>query len=488
MGFDQGHRTGRTTSPRVVAVGAQESSPVCRCKGMARSQRQFGAAAAIVALTALATIIVLAPPPAEAATQDLPLVFPVVGEVHYTDTFGACRSGCSRHHEGNDLMSAKMTPVVAAANGVIVYVNWSSDPGNLNPDRCCTIALRHDDGWESWYIHLNNDTPGTDDGAGWGIAEGIVPGTRVSAGQLIGWVGDSGNAENVGSHLHFEYHQPDGTPVNPNPYLLAAVPVELLDAQFAVDFGSFQAVSAPQGGTLNIQADTFVNWTVQVRQGSGQVVWTHNGSGTEAVWWEGSTEPGIHDVLVDCGPYGVLSDTARVGTYQGTFVDDDGSYAEAQIEQMAARGITVGCTWNSYCPGVTITRAQAATMIARAVGGEQSYPSYQAHFDDVSSDAWFVGSVEYLVEIGALPAGRTFDGGSPGARGFLVSTLMDALGRTDYPQHQGYFTDIGPDHPLAGKIELAHELGIALGHKDGTFGAQETLTREQAAAFLMRGL
>lgn len=85
----------------------------------------------------------------------------------------------------------------------------------MNPDRCCTIALRHDDGWESWYIHLNNDTPGTDDGLAWGIADGITPGTRVEAGQLIGWVGDSGTAEHTGPHVHFELRTPESVIVNP---------------------------------------------------------------------------------------------------------------------------------------------------------------------------------------------------------------------------------------------------------------------------------
>jgi peptidoglycan hydrolase-like protein with peptidoglycan-binding domain len=68
---------------------------------------------------------------------------------------------------------------------------------------------------------LNNDTPGTDDGAAWGIADGIVPGVHVEAGQHIGWVGDSGNAENTGSHLHFELFDPAGVVVNSYNALLA---------------------------------------------------------------------------------------------------------------------------------------------------------------------------------------------------------------------------------------------------------------------------
>jgi len=150
---------------------------------------------------------------------DYSLVFPVDGQVSLRDTFYAARS--NGDHHAQDLMAPKMTPILAAASGTVRYVNWSNSSADLNPERCCTIAIRHDDGWESWYIHLNNDTPGTDDGAAWGIVEGIVPGVHVDAGQHIGWVGDSGNAENTGSHLHFELFDPEGVVVNSYNALLA---------------------------------------------------------------------------------------------------------------------------------------------------------------------------------------------------------------------------------------------------------------------------
>lgn len=151
---------------------------------------------------------------------DYPLTFPVVGSYWYEDWFWAAR-GTGLHH-AQDLMAPKMTPVVAAAPGTVTWVNWSQDPNNLNPSRCCSLVITHDDGWETWYIHLNNDTPGTDDGLAWGIAPGITVGTVVEAGDLIGWVGDSGSAENTGPHLHFELYDPHHVLVNPYDSLLAA--------------------------------------------------------------------------------------------------------------------------------------------------------------------------------------------------------------------------------------------------------------------------
>lgn len=144
------------------------------------------------------------------ADVDYPLVFPVAGPNNFGDHFWASRA--SGTHHAVDIMADKMIPVVAVADGTITYVN----------SRCCTLRIKHDDGWSSVYIHLNNDTPGTDDGQGWGVAPGISKGTHVSAGQLIGWVGDSGNAENTGSHLHFELLDSDGVYVDPYLSLRAA--------------------------------------------------------------------------------------------------------------------------------------------------------------------------------------------------------------------------------------------------------------------------
>jgi hypothetical protein len=154
----------------------------------------------------------------------IPIVFPVSGSVTFMDTYGAPRSG-GRSHEGIDIMAAKMTPVLAVVDGIVDWLNNSSQ------DNSYLLLLRGDDGNDYLYLHLNNDTPGTDDGLGgskYAYAPGLQNGDRVYAGQVIAYVGDSGNAENVQPHLHFEIHLGGyKNPINPYPSLLSAIKTEL---------------------------------------------------------------------------------------------------------------------------------------------------------------------------------------------------------------------------------------------------------------------
>ncbi|HEU5084410.1 MAG TPA: DUF4214 domain-containing protein [Acidimicrobiales bacterium] len=174
-------------------------------------------ATALAAGTAAAGTVA---PDAEEAVRSI--VFPVAGPNTYSDTFGACRSGCTRGHEGTDIMTPKLTPLVAARDAT---VTWLKDTATPDGSQGNYVMLRDAEGWEYWYIHVNNDSPGTDDGANprqWIFGPGIQRGARVEAGQLVAFAGDSGNAERTGSHLHFEIHKPDGSIINPYRSLRAA--------------------------------------------------------------------------------------------------------------------------------------------------------------------------------------------------------------------------------------------------------------------------
>ncbi len=157
------------------------------------------------------------------------IVFPVEGVYSFSDDYGDPRSG-GRVHEGVDIITAKMTPLVSAVDGVVTFLP------DVEPSWGWSIYIRDDDGYSYRYLHVNNDTPGTDDGQGgtlYAYAPSIDRGVHVQAGQLIGWAGDSGNAENVGAHLHFEIHQPNGDSINPYESLLAAAHPGTFDPQSA---------------------------------------------------------------------------------------------------------------------------------------------------------------------------------------------------------------------------------------------------------------
>lgn len=145
------------------------------------------------------------------------LVFPQDPEVtHFDDTWGNARSG-GRRHKGTDLMAPKLTPIYSVADGVVSIMRKSGLAGYW-------VGIDHAGGMESWYMHLNNDSPGTDNGRAsldQVYAPGIEVGSFVTAGQLIGYVGDSGNAERSGSHTHFELRV-DGRAIDPYPLLVEA--------------------------------------------------------------------------------------------------------------------------------------------------------------------------------------------------------------------------------------------------------------------------
>jgi murein DD-endopeptidase MepM/ murein hydrolase activator NlpD len=132
-------------------------------------------------------------------------VFPVYGPTSYIDTFGAPRADVTYHH-GDDIFGQLGQPLLACADGTLFSVGWNKIGGNR-------LWLLDSQGNQFYYAHLS------------AFAANATDGVRVKAGQVIGFMGNTGDAEGTPVHLHFEVHPVsllylgyDGA-VDPTPYL-----------------------------------------------------------------------------------------------------------------------------------------------------------------------------------------------------------------------------------------------------------------------------
>jgi murein DD-endopeptidase MepM/ murein hydrolase activator NlpD len=148
------------------------------------------------------------------------LVFPLVGPASYRDDFGEPRSQ-GWAHPGIDIVAPRNAIAVAAEPGTVKFWTTSASAG-------CMLYLYGESGTTYQYIHLNNDLGDENDNrgkcvAGVAYAPGLRNGARVDAGEAIGFVGDSGDANGIHPHLHFEVHPNDGQATNPFRHLKRAL-------------------------------------------------------------------------------------------------------------------------------------------------------------------------------------------------------------------------------------------------------------------------
>ena len=127
------------------------------------------------------------------------LAFPVASKKSNIGSYwGARRDGGRRKHQGIDIFARKGTPVVAICDGIIVTRDNTPIGGK-------TLWLKSEDhSWTAYYAHLDKHK--------------VKEGQRVRKGQVIGTVGNTGNARSTPSHLHFGIYTARG-PVNPYPYV-----------------------------------------------------------------------------------------------------------------------------------------------------------------------------------------------------------------------------------------------------------------------------
>lgn len=145
------------------------------------------------------------------------VVFPIQWpyDVPLIDSWGFPRmtgTADSHWHEGIDIFAPAGTPLLATERGVVTRIG-SGRLGGLR------LWLRGESGTDWYYAHLS------------GFAEGLSEGQVVEVGEIIGYVGNTGNAVGTPPHLHMQVHPNGGEPVNPYPLLKVVSDRELWEAE-----------------------------------------------------------------------------------------------------------------------------------------------------------------------------------------------------------------------------------------------------------------
>jgi murein DD-endopeptidase MepM/ murein hydrolase activator NlpD len=172
-------------------------------------------------------------------------VFPIYGQASFGNSFGAPRGAyVGGWHHGEDIFAPLGAPILAVANGIVYSVGWNKVGG-------LRFWLQDLAGNEFYYAHLSAFSP---------LA---VNGAQVRAGDVIGFVGNTGDAEHTPYHLHFEIHPVsllyrgyDEGAVAPYPYLTAWK--RLTDLPFTAVAGWAPPLSdssrAPKPGAILLQS------------------------------------------------------------------------------------------------------------------------------------------------------------------------------------------------------------------------------------------
>jgi peptidoglycan LD-endopeptidase LytH len=133
------------------------------------------------------------------APAHLPVPVDGVGPQHLENTWGASRSE-GRQHEGIDIFAPRYTPVRSTTRGIIEKKGWNRLGGRR-------VTVLGPGGDHHYYAHLEEYGD-------------IDVGDAVEIGDILGYVGDSGNALNTPTHLHYGIYKPSGGATNPYPFLV----------------------------------------------------------------------------------------------------------------------------------------------------------------------------------------------------------------------------------------------------------------------------
>jgi murein DD-endopeptidase MepM/ murein hydrolase activator NlpD len=139
--------------------------------------------------------------------QEMPSALPIpvdgVTAAQLNNTWGAARYG-GRRHKGIDIMAPRNTPIRSVTEGIVEIKGMRGLGGQV-------VTITGPGGYRHYYAHLEEYGP-------------QVVGDWVQAGEIIGYVGTSGNAAVSPPHLHYGIYAPSGGAINPYPFLRGSAP------------------------------------------------------------------------------------------------------------------------------------------------------------------------------------------------------------------------------------------------------------------------
>jgi len=293
--------------------------------------------------------------PEETATVTEPSCSPFVYEMTYPlavrgriiSVFGDQRDGGERLHKGVDLAAPKLTAVVATRDGSVTQIH-----NQVGTDDCCWLVIRHRDGLQSWYIHLNNDNYGSDDGFGAGVRIDLEVDDPVVEGEVLGWLGDSGNAEQSKTlHLHYELRNSDGVP---------------LDAQESLQEASSRMPRWEKASGAYLDDDlSFYEWVPEVLAARG-ILWACDDLGSLSCLRENVSPKQLAELV---GSLLGFETPLLEGTYQAVNV------SETDTRRWFVTGMNLGCGQAEECRTLGVTEQDLAQLASGIL-------KYRSEFED----------------------------------------------------------------------------------------------------------
>jgi S-layer homology domain/Peptidase family M23 len=436
----------------------------------------------------LAQSAALTPAAGNSSGPVVPILFPLENRVQWIDTFGEPRSG-GRTHAGNDLMAPKMTPILAVVDGTVDWLNLTGKHSSYNQFAYYNILLHGDDGNDYFYIHLNNDTPGTDDGQGgtkYAYAPGLTNGSRVHRGDVIGYVGDSGNAEDVGSQLHFEIH---------------------LGGYVSAGPGQTRTPSAIDPYASLKAAPTLSEWADAGKPPIVGTTTTTIGSTTTTASKTTTTTLAPKPTTTTAAPEPTTTTTARPTTTTTTmnspvqgFTDvRTGDWFYGDFAQALAAGVVTPPDDSRFRPYSDVSRALFTVYLVRAMAPGELRPTGETGdvvFRDVSNDYWARDAIETAERLGLVRGtgdGTSFSPDALITRAQMATMMCRALGSDPDGGWAGaaaaaylVYHDVPKGYWAQGAVFTANYLGLMRGDATGNFRPEENANRAQAVTVMAR--